>query len=290
MPQRLEFLIPDATGGHRMVCWQWGAANLSRTLLCVHGLTRNGRDFDFLARALADNYCVLCPDIAGRGESDWLRNPLLYANPNYLADVGFILASLKIAQVDWIGTSMGGIMGMMMANLQPGLIKSLVLNDIGTLIPASGLARIRDIVDFPTSFSSHEEAENTLRKRCENFGIRDEEHWNHLIQYGIKNHDGRWIFTYDPAIFANGFAKDTPLVDVNLWGFWDAVTKIPVLLIRGEESDLLTSQTAEQMKATHPKLQRYEVPNTGHAPALMSKEQIDSIQSWLRKSNGAGLQ
>jgi len=284
-PEFLQFDVPGVSGSHKLACTRWGNHNARHTVLCVHGLTRNGRDFDYLARALAEDYQVLCPDMAGRGKSQFLPDASGYNNASYVSDVVFMLAALGITHVHWIGTSMGGIMGMMAANSNPGLIDALVLNDIGALIPASGLARIRDIADFKTSFDTKEEAEAVFRKRCEHFGIREEAQWQQLLAYGIENRNGQFAFTYDPAIFSIGFSKDAPLADVNLWPLWQAVTGIPVLLIRGMQSDILLHETAVEMQSRHPRLTFYEIADTGHAPALMDAKQIALIQNWINATH-----
>lgn len=285
-PELLYFECPHEGGNHTIACLRWGDPRATRTVLCVHGLTRNGRDFDFLAEALRQDYQVLCPDMAGRGKSAWLPVSQLYTNPQYLADIFYILKELHIAKVTWIGTSMGGILGMMAANTAPGLIDALVLNDIGCVIPASGLARIRDIADMPTLFDDYASADRAFRKRCQHFGIKDEAHWQHLLKYGVEQVDCQWRFTYDPAIFAAGFSKDTPLEDVNLWPLWEAITKMPVLLIRGADSDILLSSTAQEMEKRHPRLERLEVPQCGHAPTLLEETQIKSIQGWMKTYTG----
>lgn len=283
-PRLLTFDVPNVQQGgatHRMACHEWGDPHAARTLLCVHGLTRNGRDFDFLARALSANFRVLCPDIPGRGVSEWLHNPLCYSNPVYVADVIFMLQVLKIAQVYWLGTSMGGIMGILTANGYPGLIKALILNDVGCLIPSDALTRIGDIAAMKTTYPTRAEAEAAFRQRTVTFGITDEIQWRHLLTYGIKdNPDGSLSFTYDPAIFAN-CVKTNPPAPVDLWSLWEAVTKIPVLLIRGARSDLLLRETAIEMQSRHPRLTLHEVTNAGHAPSLMDGKEIALIQNWI---------
>ena len=281
-PNYLYFDIPAGVApAHRIACYQWGNPKAARTVVCVHGLTRNGCDFDYLAQKLAKDYQVLCPDMPGRGRSDWLTDPAGYTNAVYIADVVFMLASLGITQVDWIGTSMGGIMAMMAANLHKGLINHLVLNDIGAVIPASGVARIRDIADFKTCYDSRAEAEDVFRKRTATFGVKDEAQWQHLLAHGLEERGSQTCFNYDPAIFSAGFSKDAPLADIDLWGLWPAITHIPTLLIRGETSDILTHETAIEMGARHSNLRLQEIPGVGHAPALMDAEQIMLICQWL---------
>jgi pimeloyl-ACP methyl ester carboxylesterase len=288
-PRQLEFAIPD-TGAdgrktdnfHRVNCLQWGNSDAAETVLCVHGLTRNGRDFDFLARALSPEFHVLCPDMPGRGKSQWLPDPQGYNNAAYIDDILYMLDSLKLTQLHWVGTSMGGILGMIAANKRPGLITSLLLNDIGCLIPASGLQRIADIADFQTRFASYAEAEAAFRSRTATFGIRDEAIWRHLLTHGIEKDGDGFRFTYDPGIFrTSAFSKHAPVADVSLWPFWEAVIPIPVLLVRGEASDILLHSTAIEMRSKHPDLTLQEIAGAGHAPTLMEDKQIAPIHEWM---------
>ena len=282
-PERLTFDIPNVglAGTHRVICHAWGNPHASRTVLCVHGLTRNGRDFDFLAEALAQNYRVLCPDMPGRGGSEWLSDPAQYSYPTYIADIAFVLRSLHIKQVDWIGTSMGGIIAMMMAGAHPGLIRSLVLNDVGCLIPASGLKRILSYAGVRTNFPTRTEAEAALRERCAPFGITSEVEWQHLFAHSIEEVGGMFRLAYDPAI-ANTFPKEKDIKDINLWPLWKNLSHIPILLMRGANSDILTHATAMEMKMRHPDFALQEIPATGHAPALMEISQITLIADWMR--------
>lgn len=283
-PEIINFEVPDAqeTGiTHHISCVQWGEAGRKPTLLCAHGLTRNGRDFDFLASALAKDYHVLAPDMRGRGKSQWLAEASGYNNPAYISDIAFILQSLGVKELHWLGTSMGGIMALLAANTSPGLLQSLILNDIGCVIPASGLLRIRDIAKMKTVFDSREEAENAVRLRTVAFGISTERQWQHIFAHGLEEVDGQWRFTYDPAIFKAGFPENAPVVDVDLWGLWPAVAKIPVLLLRGELSDLLSHEVALAMKARHSQLTLAEIEGVGHAPSLMQDKEIALIQDWM---------
>ncbi len=282
-PEILSFDVPDAveTGStHFISCAQWGKAGEKPTLLCVHGLTRTGRDFDYVASALAKDFHVLAPDMRGRGKSQWLSDAAGYNNAAYLSDISFILQSLGVSELHWLGTSMGGILGLMAANTSPGLIRSLILNDIGCLIPAAGLERIKEIAHVATVFATKAEAEVALRMRMATFGIHALEHWQHAYAYGIEQVDAGWRFTYDPAIFA-AFSGDAPVQDVNLWPLWPAVAPMRVLLLRGMQSDLLTHETAVKMKEQHSHFTLAEIHGVGHAPALMDDKQIALIQQWM---------
>jgi len=287
-PNILQFSIPDALqpgNTHRMACYEWGDPAAKNTVLCVHGLTRNGRDFDYVARALEADYRVLCPDMPGRGQSEWLRDPAGYNYPNYVAEVTALIMQLGLTRLHWIGTSMGGIMGMMVASAMPGLIQTLVLNDIGTVVAAEGIRRIAAFAAENIVFDTRAEAEAAMRTRWSTFGIHDEAHWQHMFTYGLQEKDGKFRFAYDPAILA-AYSKDrsqlADIKDLDLSGLWPAVTAIPTLLIRGETSDLLRRDTAQAMQSSHPNLTLHEIPNTGHAPALMDDKDTAVIRDWLR--------
>ncbi|MDE3060842.1 MAG: alpha/beta hydrolase, partial [Pseudomonadota bacterium] len=238
-PALLTFNVPNVTEPqltHRMACWQWGNPNAAETVLCVHGLTRNGRDFDVLAGALSSRYRVLCPDMPGRGKSEWLVDPMGYNNAAYVAGILFMLTQLGIRQPHWVGTSMGGILGLMAANTAPGLIRSLVMNDVGCLIPSAALMRILSYATSGSSFATRAEAEAALRFRCATFGITDEAHWQLLFEHSIEPYEGGFRLTCDPALFTSAPPPDQPVADINLWGLWPAVAALPVLLVRGMES------------------------------------------------------
>jgi len=285
-PQRLTFTLPTSgqpESRHRMTCHQWGDPNARRTLLCVHGLTRNGRDFDVLAQAICGEYRVLCPDMPGRGDSEWLKEPQGYNYPAYAADIFYMLDALNITRLDWLGTSMGGILGMMAANLRPGLIGALALNDIGCIVSAAGLARILAYAGSSPVFHSRAEAEAALRERCAPFGIREEAHWQQLFAHSFQElPDGTLRFACDPAILAS-LPPDSGSKDIDLWPLWEKVREIPVLLLRGAQSDLLSHDTALAMQTRHPALTLHEIPETGHAPALMAQEQIEMVKQWLNR-------
>lgn len=284
-PDIAEITVPASETppipAHRVRVYAWGKAEQT-PLLCVHGLTRNGRDFDYIAERLAGDFYVLCPDMAGRGDSDIL--PAEYYNyETYIAEIECLLARKNLTRIHWLGTSMGGILAMLMANRRPGLIASLILNDVGTLIPVAGLSRILSYAGVQMEFATRQQAEQHLRSIWIPFGILREEHWQHLFQYGIQQEkDGRCHLRYDPAITAS-LAAGT-LNDIDLSALWEAVKSIPTLLIRGENSDILTEQTAHAMAESHPQLTRYNIANTGHAPMLMAEEQIQTIADWLRKN------
>jgi pimeloyl-ACP methyl ester carboxylesterase len=280
IPERPEAFKPATLQSHTLSYLKWG--NAPDVVLCVHGLTRHARDFDFLAQALSEKYTVICPDMPGRGQSEWLREATDYNYATYLADIFYLLDSLNIKTAHWIGTSMGGIIAMMAAGLRPALIKSLVLNDVGCLIPAASLERILSYAGVKMQFANRQEAEQHLRVICKPFGITSEEHWQHLFTYTLRNlPDGTCSLHYDPNIITP--LKTAEVKDVNLWPFWEAVKPIPTMLIRGAQSDLLLAETAQQMKSIHPNLTLHDIQNAGHAPALMSQGEISLIRSWLNR-------
>lgn len=280
-PRLERFALPGANGaaGHSLSCAFWGDA-AKPALLCVHGLTRNGRDFDYLAQDLAKDFHVICPDVPGRGKSAWLADAAQYQNPVYLADILQLLKLLNLPRVHWLGTSMGGILGLMAAAAAPGLLASLALNDIGCVIPGSGLVRIRESARLPKDFATREECEAAFRLRLATFGITEDAHWQHMLAYGIEQAGGRWRLAYDPAIF-NAMTGDAPIADVDLWPLWQAVQALPVLLLRGMESDILLGDTARAMQATHEQLTLVEFPGVGHAPALMADKEKAPIRQWM---------
>lgn len=270
-------LCLDPHGFHRMRYTEWGDARNPRVLACVHGLTRNGRDFDYLAERLSDAYRVVCPDVVGRGRSEWLRDPKDYTYNVYLNDMAVLLASLHAETVDWLGTSMGGIIGMLLA-AQPGTpIRKLVMNDVGSVIPKASLERLAQYVGKEPAFDSLEAYEAAMRSFSP-FGELTAEQWRHLALHVAKQgEDGRWRPRYDPGIAANFDAAID--ADVDLRAFWNAVHG-PVLVIRGADSDLLLPHTLEEMRK-RPRTEAHVVARTGHAPMLMDDAQVGVVRRFL---------
>jgi pimeloyl-ACP methyl ester carboxylesterase len=273
----------SSEGFHRMAFVEWGERNNPHVLICVHGLTRNARDFDFIAQAMADRYHVICPDIVGRGKSDWLKNKALYVTPQYCADIATLLASLAVDTVDWLGTSMGGLIGMAIAALPGNPIRRLVLNDVGPVITAASLARIGNYLGSPPRFDSLEDAENYIRLVSASFGPLTNAQWRHLTIHSVRQAvDGKFEFRYDPGI-AKAYQQGQMMNggrDVELWPLYDAI-HCPTLLLRGEQSDLLTHATAQAMTQRGPHARLLEIPGVGHAPMLMDDAQIAPIRAFL---------
>lgn len=273
-------LCLNGQGFHRMVYRQWGSADNDRVLICVHGLARNSRDFDELATALARDYRVICPDIVGRGSSDWLPTGQPYGIPQYLSDITTLLARLNVEQVDWVGTSMGGIIGMCLAAMPNTPIRSLILNDVGSFVPASALQRISGYLG-DKRFESLTEAEQFMRTNYVALKNLDDKQWQHLAQHGVREtDDGQLALHYDPAIAEATAAASGE--DIDLSGVWQAV-RCHQALIWGQASDILTAETVAQMQARNSELDLLALPDIAHAPSLMETDQIRWIQDWLRR-------
>jgi pimeloyl-ACP methyl ester carboxylesterase len=263
----------------RLAYWDWEGPPGAPVLLCVHGLTRNGRDFDALAEALSSRYRVVCPDMPGRGRSDWLGDAAGYGFPFYLSVVAALYARLDVASVDWVGTSMGGLIGMLFAALPDAPVRRLVLNDIGPLVPKAGLARIAQTIGRDPAFSSRDDLEAHLREVYAGFGDLTDAQWRALAaNSGRTRSDGRLGLAYDPKL-GDAF-KAGPLQDVDFWPFYDRLA-CPVLVLRGAESDLLRAGDAAQMTTRGPRARIVEFPGIGHAPALMTPDQIGAVRDFL---------
>jgi pimeloyl-ACP methyl ester carboxylesterase len=257
---------------------EWGDPAATDIVLCVHGLTRNAHDFDVLAAALSANRRVIALDVIGRGGSSWLAKPERYGYPLYFEHALAFMDALKLESVDWIGTSMGGIIGMMVAAQQPQRVRRLVLNDIGALVPKQALTRILSYVGKEPSFATMAEAEAYFRTTLAPFGQLDDATWARLAVTSTRQlPDGRLTTGYDPAIAVALAGADAQ--DISLWPLWTMVTQ-PVLLLRGADSDLLSQSTADAMTARG-RVELVEFPGAGHAPSLMAPEQIAVVRRWL---------
>jgi pimeloyl-ACP methyl ester carboxylesterase len=275
----------SAAGFHRMHYVEWGDPAAARVVICVHGLTRNGRDFDELAQALSPEFRVVCPDIVGRGRSDWLQAKAAYGYVQYCADLTALIARVTAPgggaarRVYWVGTSMGGVIGMLLAASPRSPIEKLVLNDVGAEIPQAALERIGAYVGKDPRFKSSRELELYLRVICAPFGPLTDAQWRHLAEHGAKQHeDGSWGMGYDPGI-AVPFQQG-PIAAVDLWQYYDAI-RCPTLLLRGAQSDLLTPETAARMTQRGPRPKLVEFSGIGHAPMLMAGDQTAMVRNFL---------
>jgi pimeloyl-ACP methyl ester carboxylesterase len=264
-------------GFHRLAYTEWGDPS-APVLICAHGMARNGRDFDALAGALSDRRRVVCPDVVGRGGSDWLPSAPLYGFPQYCADMAVLIARLGVEQVDWVGTSMGGLIGMILAAQPKSPIARLVMNDVGAFVPQAAVERIADYVGKDPSFTDIDQLEAYLRQIYAPFGLLTPDQWKHLAAHSARpKPDGSLGLAYDPAIGEAFRAQG--LVDYDFWAIYERIT-CPVLVIRGEMSDVLLRDTADQMTERGP-AELVQIADVGHAPPLMDEAQIALVRDWL---------
>lgn len=274
----------NSHGLHRLSYTEWGTPN-ARPLICVHGLGRNGRDFDALAKHLSsEGYWVICPDIAGRGKSDWLLNPADYRLEQYLHDLLALIARLNVEHVDWLGTSMGGLLGIVLSSYAHSPIKHLILNDIGPDISTKGLKRLKVSVNqHEQNFASLEIAERYFRRTLSGFGSLTDTVWRHLTKCSIKpTNTGGYTLRCDPTIHIPDFTEADQAL---LWTAWQGL-RCPTLVIRGEHSDILLPDTLVKMKQHQRQLTIHEIPEVGHAPFLADPLQMTFISQWLSQRNG----
>jgi pimeloyl-ACP methyl ester carboxylesterase len=308
-PRLNKFLGLGPHGFHRVAYAEWGNPRSNHIVVCAHGFARNSRDFDVLAAALARHSHVLSMDVVGRGASDWLEHKEDYGFQLYLSDAAALLAratansthngvggltrrilGIKAGhKIDWIGTSMGGLIGMILAAKPNSPIRRLVLNDVGPLVPWPALFRLKNMYSgMYARFADLSEVEQYLRNTCASFGPLEPHQWRHIARHSSYLKDDRYELAYDPAIVSalrNGNNKEIEfgtdfLAGVDLWPVWDAI-KCPTLVLRGSESDLLLETTARQMEERGPRAKVVEFPNIGHAPWLMSTDQIGVIRDFV---------
>jgi pimeloyl-ACP methyl ester carboxylesterase len=301
---RLDYVTCASPAGlHRVAYWEWGDPDNDRVLLCVHGLTRTGRDFDTLAQRLAREYRVVCPDVVGRGASDWLLNPAFYTVPQYVGDMVTLIARLRPHTLHWVGTSMGGLIGIVLAGsaaLSARMravqgrgpahlpdtalrVDKLVLNDVGPRLQSAALARIGQYVGQELEFGSFEDAVMYLRQVSADFGVHTDEQWRDLARHVFTQRGGRWVKHYDLGLAAPFAVQDDATLAAGerlLWQSYEAID-CPILLMRGARSDLLSSASAQEMTRRNPRARLVEVPDVGHAPTLMSEAQVEPVAAFL---------
>ena len=302
-PSLHHLVCPDAAGGHRMAYWQWGQRDSPHLVLCVHGLTRQGRDFDVLARALcaqasqtvSSGIRVICVDVAGRGESDWLKDPALYQVPAYAADMLALLVHLHaqapITHLDWVGTSMGGLIGLVVCG-QPGLalpasVRKLVLNDVGPALEWGAIQRIGKYVGQAGHFDTLQEAADAMWAISRGFGPHTQAQWLALSAPMVRPvsalPDSRLRLHYDPAIaepFKLVTEEGSQQGEAALWQLYDAI-EADTLVLRGAESDLLSLETARAMTQRGPRARLVEFEGVGHAPTLVADDQTAAVAGFL---------
>jgi len=295
MQPELLYLDCTAPVPHRMAYWQWGDPQASHTIVCAHGLSRQGRDFDVLAQALVERakspLRVVCPDVVGRGKSDFLADPQGYQLPTYVADMLQLLAQLKPATLDWVGTSMGGLIGMLLCAYAPSVgasVRRLVLNDVGPVIQWQALQRIGQYLGKSGQFATVQEAADAMWAISSSFGPHTPEQWLALSQPMLKpvpspQGGTAFVLHYDPAIalpFGSTTEQQAKDGEVLLWQAYDAISA-QTLLLRGAQSDLLSAATAQQMTQRGPQAQLVEFAGVGHAPTLIAPDQVDSVAQFL---------
>lgn len=279
-PRRRSVQCASPAGLHRIAYREWGDARNRDVLVCVHGLTRSSRDFDELARALCAQFRVVCPDVAGRGESDRLADPELYTWAQYVADMVTLIARLDVEAVNWLGTSMGGLVGMALAALPGNPVEKLVLNDAAPVIGRAALERIGTYVGQDRRFESFEEGEKYVRAISAPFGPHSDAQWRFLAETWLRRQeDGSWRPHYDTRI-AEAYRASMPEKDLELWPLYDAV-RCPTLLVRGEHSDLVSAQVAAEMTRRGPKAKVAEIRGVGHALTLLHSDQIAVVRDFL---------
>ncbi|MEO8752422.1 MAG: alpha/beta hydrolase [Casimicrobiaceae bacterium] len=281
-PRTAHFDGLSPHGFHRVCYYEWGDPANAQVVICVHGLSRNGRDFDVLGEALAPTHRVLAVDMPGRGASAWLADANDYTFPTYLGTLTALIARSGVERVSWVGTSMGALLGMVMAAQSNTPVARLVINDAGPLIEPAALDRIRNYLGLDPTFATLAEADAYIRAVSAPFGALTDAQWDHLTRTSVAERpDGRWGLTYDPRIalpFRNNAAPP------DLWPVWDAV-RCPTLALRGADSDLLSPATAAQMTQRGPKARLLEFPGVGHAPMLLSPDQYGPVVDFLRASS-----
>jgi pimeloyl-ACP methyl ester carboxylesterase len=305
---RLDFVTCASPAGlHRQAYWEWGDPDNDKVLLCVHGLTRTGRDFDTLARRLSAEYRVVCPDVVGRGASEWLLNPAFYTVAQYVADMVTLIARLRPKTLHWVGTSMGGLIGIILAGSavlstraragqthgggrleSPGLhVDKLVLNDVGPRLQPGALTRIGQYVGQGEEFGSFEEAVAYVRQVSADFGMHTDEQWRDLARHVFRQHGDRWVKHYDLGLAAPFASQDEATMAAGEQVLWHAYEAIdcPILVLRGARSDLLSAETVNEMARRNPRMRQVEVAGVGHAPTLMIDSQIEPVTAFLSQAS-----
>lgn len=280
-------------GYHKVAYREYGDNKGDNVFITVHGLTRNGSDFHFLAKDLEKEYCVISPDVVGRGDSGRFKNPALYNYAQYLQDMTALIASTGASSVDWLGTSMGGLFGIIMAAQPNTPIRRLILNDIGPFVPKAAVDRIKEYATKELIMKDMDEVVKTLHTLYAPFGIEGKEHWDFVIENSVvQKDDGTYTLAYDPN--ATPAIADRPDEEYRLsgldeegnvifWHFWDQI-KCPVLVVNGRQSDILPAHVVAEMRRRGPEFEHYIVDGCGHAPALMAEDQIATIHNWLDKT------
>jgi pimeloyl-ACP methyl ester carboxylesterase len=282
-PDREDVVLGlSPSGFHEIAYVEWGPADDQRPIVCVHGLTRQGRDFDYLAaRLAASGRRVICPDLPGRGRSGRVKNPDDYSLPQYCSDMNALLARLGASEVDWVGTSLGGLVGMVLAGFFGSIVRRLVINDIGPFVSSGGLRRIGAyIASMPTSFTTIEDGERYFRTVLEPYGYLSDEHWRHIAIHSLRwdEERRRYAVLCDPSI-AKAFNSPW-FYPLDLWKYWEAIN-VPILVLHGAKSDLLSSELTLEMRKRNRRANVFRFDDCGHVPPLMTRDQIEVVTKFL---------
>lgn len=262
---------------------EWGDPNNPRVLLCVHGLTRTGRDFDTLAAQLARHYRVVCPDIVGRGKSEWLRDPNGYIFPQYVADIVTLIARLGVAQLDYLGTSMGGLIGIILASMPDSPVARMVINDVGPHIEPTAVLRLRDYVGQTLHFTTAQQGVDYIAQHSDGFGAHTTDQWRALNAPMLRRVDGGFELRADPGIaqvFNHVTVATAVAGELALWQAFDAI-RCPVLVTRGAQSDLFSRLTLAEMVRRGQAVESVEFPGVGHAPTFVDTLQIAAVERFF---------
>ena len=272
----------SATAFHRVSYVDWGPIDDETPVICVHGLTRQGRDFDLLAADLRScGRRVVCPDLPGRGRSDWLSEPDEYALPQYCADMNALIARLDVDEVDWVGTSLGGLIGIILAGMPGSPIRRLVVNDIGPYVASIGLVRIGHYLrEMPESFPTIEAAEAYFREILAPYGDLTDAQWRLITEHSVcwdaaKN---TFLMLCDKNI-GKAF-RNSWFASLNIWKYWEEIP-VPTLILHGVQSDLLTRQLTDEMTARNPHASVVRFEECGHVPPLFESHQIEVVRNFL---------
>ncbi|MEM8748890.1 MAG: alpha/beta hydrolase [Pseudomonadota bacterium] len=270
-------------GFHRINYLEWGNVDQFKhqeTLLCVHGLTRNARDFDYFAAKMCDRYRVICPDVVGRGDSDHITGPDAYNYLQYNSDMNALIGRLEVTEVNWVGTSMGGIIGMVLASVAQSPIRRLVVNDIGPEVSRDALMSIAQYIGRSDEFASLKEVEDYLRSIYFEFAPMTDEDWEHMARYSSRRtKTGKFRLKVDSRV-GEAFRESISYFNVDMWETWEKIT-CPVLVLRGCQSSFLSEETAQRMLTCGPQTTLVEFEDTGHTPTLRNDEQVSVIEDWL---------
>lgn len=269
---------------YKVALHHWGDKNKADKLFCLHGLTRNARDFDFVIEPLASKYHVIAVDVVGRGESDWVDDKHFYNYDTYCDDMLQIVNQMKLDQINLLGTSMGGIIGMALSVKCPGLINKILLNDIGTIVPKEALARIARYIAIVPEFKSFQEAKEFFKVILGNFGIKEENHWDHIVSHStVMNQAGRLTFVYDPGIATlfQAMAAPEKMEDVNMREAWEEVNFNHMMVIHAEKSDILLKEDVDFMVKSKSNIQAVTFRGVGHAPALVNEYEIKTVYDFF---------